>query len=79
MSVQKEKINLTEEKLKEYLKDIFLTENTTPDKEFFFYVTGYEDENGKIHCKALEEFDKAMKEELNKEINNKLNNNGVVK
>ena len=66
---------ITEQTLKEYLLDIFSNKIKKSDREFKIMVWGYEDENNKVHCKALEEFDKAMKEEVNKQ-ENKLKDNG---
>lgn len=61
--------SLTKEKIEEYLKE--LTADLKEDKpKLEIWAFGYEDENGKIRCGFLEEFDKAMKESL---LNNKLN------
>lgn len=63
----KDKYNkISKEKLEEYLKDIMTDVVSNNEKSFNIYTSGYIDDNGELRCGFLEEFDKAMKEELKK-------------
>lgn len=56
---------LTEEKIKEIIKDTLYSVKD-PKCNIQLWAFGYEDEHGNIKCGFLEEFDKAMKEEVKK-------------
>lgn len=56
---------LTEGKIRELLKDILYKENNNK-KGLNIYISGYIDNDNNLICPFLEEFDKAMKEEVKK-------------
>lgn len=59
---KKEYKKLTEESIRELLNDVMYPKDTR-DNKITLYTFGYEDEDGKIVCGFMDEFDKAMKEE----------------
>lgn len=55
--------NITEDSIRKVLEDIIYGKSKS-DSKLVVYAFGYEDENGKIRCGFMEEFDKAMKEHI---------------